>query len=390
MVNRVILFVLDSVGVGALPDAEKFGDLGVNTLGHIVESGDINIPNLRALGIGNIEGFTALDNHPSPIGAFGKSAEISNGKDTTTGHWEIAGLHIEEPFQTFPEGFPKRIMDKFEGAIGRKSLGNYPASGTVIIEDLGEEHMETGYPIIYTSADSVFQIAAHEEIISVEELYKMCEIAREILMGQDAVARVIARPFVGKPGAFERTPNRHDYSLKPFSKTVLDHAKDAGLDVQAVGKIVDIFDGEGITESIHTKSNMDGVDKTLEYLKTDSKGIIFSNLVDFDAKFGHRRNVEGYKEALEELDARIPEILEAMKEDDVIMFIADHGNDPSYKGTDHTREYIPVLAYGNSIKAGVDLGIRETFADIAETVADLLNIPGTGIGSSFKDLIIKE
>lgn len=389
MINRVLLFVLDSVGIGALPDAADFGDVGANTLGSMARAeGPFKIDNLLSLGLGNIEGVDDLPAAEAPRGAFGRSMEVSNGKDTTTGHWEIAGLRIDEAFKTYPDGFPPRVIDAFEARTGRKALCNKPASGTEIIEELGEQHMKTGDVIVYTSADSVFQIAAHEEVVPLEELYQMCEIAREILRGKDAVARVIARPFVGEPGSFERTSNRRDYSLSPFGPTVLDHAKDAGYDVQAVGKIVDIFNGQGITEDVHTKSNMDGIDKTLAYLATDSKGIIFTNLVDFDAKFGHRRNIEGYKKALEETDARIPEILSTMRADDIVIFTADHGNDPGFKGTDHTREYVPILVYGHQVKAGVDLGTRKTFADIAATVADILNIEGTGNGTSFKDEIL--
>ncbi|MDN5352209.1 MAG: phosphopentomutase [Clostridiales bacterium] len=390
MVNRVILFVMDSVGVGALPDSEKFGDIGVNTLGHIAESADhFEIPNLRKLGIGNIEGLDAIEGVSEPIGAYGRSMEASNGKDTTTGHWEIAGLYIEKPFKTYPDGFPPHIIDAFEKQTGTKVLCNKPASGTEIIEELGEEHMRTGNPIVYTSADSVFQIATHESVVSLERLYEMCEIAREILRGDDQVARVIARPFVGTPGHFERTPNRRDYSLKPFGKTVLDHAKEAGLQVKAVGKIVDIFDGEGITEDVHTKSNMDGVDQTIRFLKTPFKGILFTNLVDFDAKFGHRRNVDGYRKAIEEMDARLPELMDAMNEDDVLIIMADHGNDPTYKGTDHTREYIPILVYGTPVKGGASIGTRKTFSDIAATVADMFGIEATAYGTSFKNDILK-
>uniref|UniRef100_UPI00389921EE phosphopentomutase n=1 Tax=Fusibacter ferrireducens TaxID=2785058 RepID=UPI00389921EE len=388
--NRVILFVLDSVGIGALPDSEKFGDIGVDTLGHIArQADDFKIPNLKKLGIGNIEGVDAIEADPSPMGAYGRSLEASNGKDTTTGHWEIAGLLIDQPFKTYPEGFPDYVIRAFEEKIGRKVMCNKPASGTVILDELGEEHMKTGNPIVYTSADSVFQIAAHEDIIPLDELYKMCQIARDMLMGDDQVARVIARPFIGTPGHFERTSNRRDYSLKPFHKTVLDMAKENGLEVKAVGKIVDIFDGEGITEDIHTKDNMDGVEQTLKYLKQDFKGILFTNLVDFDAKFGHRRDVKGYQGAIEALDARIPELLEAMREDDVIIFLADHGNDPTYTGTDHTREYIPVLVAGASIKEGVDIGTLNTFSDIAATVSDMLGIPQTPHGKSFKSQILK-
>lgn len=388
MINRVLLFVMDSVGIGALPDSEKFGDIGVNTLGNIAKnSKDFKIDNLRNLGIGNIEGVDDVDSVDSPAGSYGRLMEISNGKDTTTGHWEIAGLHIEEPFKTYPDGFPKHIIDAFEKETGRKVLCNKPASGTEILKELGKEHMDTGAVIVYTSADSVFQIAAHEEIVPLDELYKMCQFARDLLRGEDQVARVIARPFVGEPGNFSRTSNRRDYSLKPFRKTVLDSLKEAGYDVQAVGKIVDIFDGEGITEDVHTKSNMDGIDKTLDYLKTDSKGLIFTNLVDFDAKFGHRRNIEGYREALEAMDARLPEIFETMKDDDIIILTADHGNDPSYKGTDHTREYAPLLVYGKNVKTN-NLGTRKSFADIAATIADIFGLEKTEIGESFKNEIL--
>ncbi len=281
MIKRVTIFVMDSIGVGALPDAETFGDKGCNTFGHIAEQmEDFKISNLLKLGMGNIDGVDSVTGVDSPIGTYGRSLEFSNGKDTTTGHWEIAGLHMSEPFNTYPDGFSDRIIKEFEEKTGRKVLCNKPASGTVVIEELGEEHMKTGNPIVYTSADSVFQIAAHEDIIPIEEQYKMCEIAREMLMGQDAVARVIARPFVGKPGAFERTSNRRDYSLSPIEPTVLDHAKEAGLQVRAVGKIVDIYNGHGITHDVHTKDNMDGVDWTIKWLKEDFEGILFSNLVD--------------------------------------------------------------------------------------------------------------
>jgi phosphopentomutase len=350
--------------------------------------GGINLPNLVNLGLGNIDGLEGLDTAENPIGSSGRSMEMSNGKDTTTGHWEMAGLHIKEPFKTYPEGFPEHVISKFEELTGKKALGNKPASGTEIIKELGKEHMESGNPIVYTSADSVFQIAAHEEVIPLEELYKMCSIAREILKGEDQVARVIARPFIGELGDFTRTPNRRDYSLDPFGKTILDYASEAGYDVMAVGKIEDIFNGKGITKEIHTKSNMDGVDRTIEFLSTDSKGIIFTNLVDFDAKFGHRRDPKGYKEALEEFDQRIPEILDSLRDDDMLIITADHGNDPTYKGTDHTREYVPIVVYGKQVKSGVNLGTRKTFADIAATIADILDVERPRIGSSFKDLIL--
>lgn len=389
MINRVILFVLDSVGIGGLPDAEQFGDFNVNTLGNIAKSTDnFKIPNLKKMGIGNIEGVDAIEADPSPIGAFGRSLEASNGKDTTTGHWEIAGLYIEHPFKTYPDGFPEHIISAFEEKTGRKVIFNKPGSGTVVLDEYGEEHMNTGNPIVYTSADSVFQIAAHEEIIPLEELYNMCQIARDMLRGDDQVARVIARPFVGSPGNFQRTSNRRDYSLKPFDKTVLDYAKASGLEVKAVGKIVDIYDGEGITEDVHTKDNMDGVDQTIRFMKEDFKGILFTNLVDFDAKFGHRRNVDGYREALEEVDARFPEMMSLMKDDDLLIVLADHGNDPAYKGSDHTREYIPILIYGDQVRKGVDIGTRKTFADIAATISDIFEIPATPYGTSFKNEIL--
>jgi len=389
MINRVVLFVLDSVGIGALPDAEKFGDVGVNTLGNIAKStDDFKIPNLKKMGIGNIEGVDAIEATEKPIAAFGRSLEASNGKDTTTGHWEIAGLYIEQPFKTYPDGFPKHIIDEFEQKTGRKVLCNKPASGTVVLDELGEEHVRTGNPIVYTSADSVFQIAAHEEVIPLEELYNMCQIAREMLMGEDQVARVIARPFVGTPGNYQRTSNRRDYSIKPYDKTVLDFAKEAGLEVKAVGKIVDIYDGEGITEDVHTKDNMDGVDQTIKFLKESFEGILFTNLVDFDAKYGHRRDVAGYRKALEEVDARLPEIMSSMKASDLLIILADHGNDPAYIGSDHTREYIPILIYGEQVKAGANIGTRKTFADVAATVSDILNIPATPYGTSFKSEIL--
>ncbi|MGM0379386.1 MAG: phosphopentomutase [Bacillota bacterium] len=387
--NRVIVFVLDSVGIGALPDSEKFGDIGVNTLNHIAQNADdFKIENLKKLGIGNIEGLSAIEPTANPLASYGRLKEYSNGKDTTTGHWEIAGIHMDEPFKTYPDGFPKRVIDEFEKKTGRNVLCNKPASGTEIIKKLGEKHMKTGDVIVYTSADSVFQIAAHEEVVPVEELYEMCEIARKILIGKDQVARVIARPFVGdSPKNFTRTSNRHDYSLDPLGTTILDILSENGLDVQAVGKIVDIFNKRGVTESVHTKNNMDGIDKTIDYLNSDSKGLIFSNLVDFDAKYGHRRNVEGYQKALEEFDVRIPEILDNLKDDDVIIFTADHGNDPTYKGTDHTREYVPALIYGKNIKTGLNIGTRDSFADIAQTIADIFELDSLENGKSFKNLI---
>ena len=388
--SRVIWMIIDSVGIGALPDSEKFGDVNVNTLGNIVKNyKDIKLPNMLKLGLGNIDGIDSLEGVKSPIGAFGRASEVSKGKDTTTGHWEMTGVLVETPFKTYENGFPKEIIDEFERKTNRKVIGNNPASGTAILDELGEQQMKTGEVIVYTSADSVFQIAAHEEIIPLDELYKMCEIAREIMMGDNAVARIIARPFVGQPGAFERTSNRRDYSLSPFEDTVLDNIKNSNLDVIGVGKIEDIFNKQGITEAIHTKDNMDGVDQTINYMKKENNGLIFTNLVDFDSKYGHRRDVKGYKEALEEFDARIPEILENMEDDDILIINSDHGNDPTYKGTDHTREYIPMLICGKNVKSGLNLGTRSSFADIGATVADLLNVKMPKHGNSFKNDIIK-
>ena len=385
-IKRVNLIVLDSVGIGYLPDADKFGDHGAATLPHLAEElAGLDLPNLEKLGLGNIVELEGVEEVEEPQASFGRMKEASNGKDTTMGHWELAGLISTEPFPTYPNGFPDEIMDEFHSAIGRGSLGNRPASGTVIIEELGAEHLQTEQPIVYTSADSVFQIAAHEEVIPVDELYEICRKAREILQGEHAVARVIARPFVGQLGDFTRTSNRKDFSLQPPRKTVLDNLKEDGQDVLAVGKIENIFAGRGITEAVHTKNNMDGVDKTLNYLSQDSNGLIFSNLVDFDQKYGHRRNAEGYAEALKKFDKRLPEIIEALDEDDLLILTADHGCDPTYSGTDHTREYVPLLVYGAA--QGVDLGTRESFTDLAATIADILSVPGTGNGVSFaKDL----
>ncbi|MCC0644652.1 MULTISPECIES: phosphopentomutase [unclassified Clostridioides] len=385
--SRVIWIVIDSVGIGALPDAENFGDSkDVSTLGNIFkEYPDIQIPNMIKLGIGNIDGVDFFEDEKEPIGCFGKCKEMSQGKDTTTGHWEMTGIIVDKPFKTFEHGFSKEIIEEFEKKTGRKVVGNKPASGTVIIDEYGEHQIKTGDVIVYTSADSVFQIAANEEVIPLEELYSMCKIAREIMMGDNAVARVIARPFIGKKtGEFVRTSNRRDYSLDPFEPTVLDNIKESGLEVLAVGKIEDIFNGKGITEAIHTKSNMDGVDETLKYMKQDNKGLIYSNLVDFDSKYGHRRDPEGYKKALEEFDNRLPEIMSSMREDDILIINADHGNDPTYKGTDHTREYIPVMIYGSKVKKGFNLGIKDTFADIGATVADILDVKLPKHGVSFK------
>ncbi|TDT61920.1 phosphopentomutase [Fonticella tunisiensis] len=390
MVDRVVLIVLDSVGIGELPDAAKYGDEGSDTIGNISKAiGGLKLPNMERIGLGNIEGIKGIDRVSNPEGSFGKCGEMSAGKDTTTGHWEIAGLILDKPFPTYPDGFPEEIIEEFERKIGTKIIGNKPASGTVIIQELGDEHVKTGYPIVYTSADSVFQIAAHEEVIPLERLYEMCQIARDMLKGEHAVGRVIARPFVGTSGNYKRTTNRRDFSLKPFKSTLLDYVSKKGLDVCAVGKIEDIYAGWGITKAVHTKNNMDGVDKTLEYMKEDNKGLIFTNLVDYDMIYGHRNDVQGYANALMEFDNRLPEIIGAMREKDVLFITADHGCDPTTPSTDHSREYVPLLIYGKSIKAGVNLGVRKTYSDIGKTIADLLNVENDIAGTSFAGEILK-
>ncbi|MCR4709473.1 MAG: phosphopentomutase [Clostridiales bacterium] len=389
---KVLIVVTDSLGVGAMPDAADYGDKGADTFGHIWKSnGGIHIPNMLNLGWGNIDGVLNGDLAiEEPIGCFGRMAEASKGKDTTTGHWEIAGLKTDVPFKTYPEGFPKEFMDAYEKAIGIECLGNYPASGTQIIEDLGEEHEKTGKPIVYTSADSVFQIAVNVGLFGLDTLYHYCEVAREMLVGEFACGRVIARPYIiNAEGKRERTSDRHDYSVTPFGPTILDKIKEAGKTVYAVGKISDIFNGAGVTESVHNKDDMNGVDNTLDALDKDFEGFIFTNLVDFDAKFGHRRDPKGYGENIEKFDARVPEILEHMADDDVLFITADHGNDPTAPGTDHTREYVPVVCYGKKLKQGVNLGTRGSFADLGATVCDLLGVEGTGFGTSFKEEILK-
>lgn len=388
--ERVILIVFDSVGVGELPDAEEYGDAGSNTLGNISKAlGGLEIPSLYKLGIGNIQGVKNLKRCEKPIGNFGKCAELSKGKDTVTGHWEIAGIVLETPLKTYPEGFPEDIIEEFQGKIGRKVLGNKVASGTEIINELGKEHVNTGYPIVYTSADSVFQVAAHEEVIPLKELYKMCSIARKMLLADRTVGRVIARPFINENGKYVRTSNRKDFALDPPKKTMLDYIKESGLNVMAVGKIEDIYNKRGITEAVHIKNNMDGIDKTLEYMKKNKPGLIFTNLVDFDMLYGHRNDVEGYAGAIIEADKRISEIISYMNEGDVLIITADHGCDPTTKSTDHSREYIPVLAYGKNLKSGVDIGIRKSYSDIGKTVLELLNVKNDLYGSSFKELIMK-
>ncbi|MDF0726138.1 phosphopentomutase [Cytobacillus sp. S13-E01] len=383
--KRVFLIVLDSVGIGESPDAAKFGDVGSDTLGHIAEHmNGLKMPNMAKLGLGNIREVKGIEKVEKPQAYFTKMQEASNGKDTMTGHWEIMGLYIENPFRVFPEGFPKVLLDEIEKRTGRKIIGNKPASGTEVLDELGKEHMDTGALIVYTSADSVLQIAAHEEIVPLEELYKICEIARELTLDEKfMVGRVIARPFLGTPGNFTRTANRHDYALKPFDRTAMNELKDSGFDVISIGKIADIYDGEGITKSLRTKSNMDGMDKLIETLNMDFTGLSFLNLVDFDALFGHRRDPKGYGEALEEFDARLPEVFEKLKEDDLLILTADHGNDPTYPGTDHTREYVPLLVYSPSMEGGKELPLRNTFSDIGATVADNFNVRSPKHGESF-------
>ncbi|KAF6582879.1 phosphopentomutase [Paenibacillus sp. EKM211P] len=390
--QRIHLIVLDSVGIGEAPDAAAFGDEGADTLGHIAEKmNGLYMPNMAALGLSNIKEIQGVPKADHPMAFWTKMQEASNGKDTMTGHWEIMGLRIDVPFQVFPNGFPAALIEELEIKSGRKIIGNKPASGTEILDELGEEHMKTGALIVYTSADSVLQIAAHEEIVPLDELYRICEIAREMTKNNDyMVGRVIARPFVGEPGQFKRTANRHDYALKPFSRTVMNELKDADLDVIAVGKISDIYDGEGVTEAIRTVSNMDGMDKFIQVAQKDFTGLSFLNLVDFDALFGHRRDPQGYGNALEEFDARLPELLEKLTEKDLLILTADHGNDPVHYGTDHTREYVPLLIYSKAFMEGRELPLRKTFADIGASVADNFGVKLPDHGTSFMhELMIK-
>lgn len=383
MKKRVILIVLDSVGIGAQPDAAAFGDAGAHTLGNIYEKrGGLNIPNLLALGLGNIEN-SRLPSVDMPQAAFGRSAEKTHAKDTTCGHWEMAGIIMDTPFKTYPNGFPKELITEFERKIGRGTLGNCVASGTVIIQELGDEHVYTGKPIVYTSADSVFQIAAHEEVIPLADLYRMCETARAMLVGENLVGRVIARPFVGGNGVYTRTENRRDYAVEPVAETILDRFAQHGLKNISIGKIEDIFCHRNVGLVDHTKNNPDGIAATLKYLRAGEGDFIFTNLVDFDMLYGHRNDVEGYAKALEYFDARLPELIAAMQEGDLMLLTADHGCDPTYPGTDHTREYIPILALGPGWKAGVPLGTRATFADIAATATEYLTGETWQNGTSF-------
>lgn len=404
--KRIFLVVLDSVGVGELPDAKEYGDLGSNTMEHAAQvCGGVSLPNLERLGLGELAQLRpSIVNSPrlNPLpqgersnerimGCYGKMAEQSAGKDTTTGHWEMAGLIVKEAFPTYPNGFPSEIIQEFEQKIGRKTLGNKPASGTEIIKELGEEHYRTGKPIIYTSADSVFQIAAHEEIVPLSQLYEICKIARKILTGKHAVGRVIARPFVGKPGNFVRTHNRHDYALEPFGETLLDRVKASGLDCISVGKIWDIFCGRGITNHLGTGPNALMMEKILEGMNDPNfkRGLLFANLVDFDMLFNHRQDPQGFIQAMIEFDRFLPKLFESMQPEDVLMITADHGNDPTDQSTDHTREYVPILVYGQSLKSGINLGLRKTFADCGQTIAEFLGIPPLSVGESFAQNLLK-
>ncbi|MBA9026831.1 phosphopentomutase [Peribacillus huizhouensis] len=382
--KRIFLIVMDSVGIGEASDAEDFRDEGAHTLLHIAEEmNGLNMPNIAKLGLSNIEEIPGIEKAENPLAYHTKMQESSNGKDTMTGHWEIMGLNVETPFRVFPDGFPDVLIQELEEKTGRKVIGNKPASGTGILDELGEEHMKTGALIVYTSADSVIQIAAHEEIVSLEELYKICKIAREMTLREEyMLGRVIARPFLGEPGNFTRTANRHDYALKPYERTVMNELKDSGYDVLAIGKISDIYDGEGVTKSLRTVSNMDGMDKLMETIHTDFTGLSFLNLVDFDALFGHRRDPIGYGKALEEFDARLTEVLKELKDDDLLMITADHGNDPIHHGTDHTREYVPLLIYSKKIKEPKELPVSKTFSDIGATIADNFNVVLPKFGNS--------
>jgi phosphopentomutase len=391
LIKRVVLLVLDGVGVGEAPDAARYGDVGSNTLGNLarVQRG-LFLPHLCNLGLGSITDIMGVRAVGRPMGCYGKMQELSMGKDTTTGHWELTGVAVEKPFPTYAQGFPHEILEAIEKRIGKKTLGNKAASGTGIIDELGEKHIKTGYPIIYTSADSVLQIAAHEDVIPLDELYKICEIAREVCIGEHAVGRIIARPFFGEPGGFTRTPGRRDFSLLPPRKTVLDHMAASGLEVWAVGKIEDIFANQGITKSEHTTDNRSGMMFTISLLEEAFSGLVFTNLVDFDSKYGHRNDPEGFAKALEEFDGMLPQLLNKLTDQDMLIIVADHGCDPTTESTDHSREYVPLLVYGPALKSGVNLGVRETFADVAATIAEIFSVPRPSIGSSFLTEVIDE
>ncbi|MEO8436526.1 MAG: phosphopentomutase [Pyrinomonadaceae bacterium] len=380
--SRITLIVLDGAGIGEMPDAAAWGDAGSDTFGHICESRAVLMSNLHAWGLGNIRSLRGVAPVSRPRASFGKCAMRSNGKDTTTGHWEMAGIVLERAFPTYPKGFPQTILDRFISETGVPGiLGNVPASGTEIIKELGAEHVQTGKPIVYTSGDSVFQIAAHEQVISLARLYEICETARGILRGEHEVGRVIARPFLGEPGAFYRTENRHDYAVAPPRQNLLPALSEAGLDVVCIGKIASIYDSMGVTQDLSAKNNEQSIDQTIHALGDKTRGLIFSNLVDFDMLYGHRRDTEGYARALEHFDSRLPEIEAAMSEDDLVIITADHGNDPTYPGTDHTREYAPLLAFGKTARS-VDLGTRASLSDIGQTIAENFGLQLTA-GESF-------
>ncbi len=382
-IGRAIVIVLDSLGVGELPDAAVYGDEGSDTLGHIASRVRLALPALRSLGLARIANLGSLDAGECPRGAFGRMAQSAAGKDSVTGHWELMGLVLDRPFPVFPHGFPPDSVEAFERRIGRRTLGNTVASGTVIIEELGPEHLRTGRPIVYTSADSVFQIAAHEEVIPVDELYRQCEIAYGMFVEGMGIGRVIARPFVGRPGSFRRTANRRDFAIRPNGPTVLDRLVAGGCPVLAIGKIEDLFAGQGITRAVHTRSDDEGMDQVVEAVRDGGERFVFANLVDFDAQYGHRNNAEGYAANLERFDARLASLLPQLRPDDLLILTADHGNDPTTPSTDHSREYVPVLAAGTRVRPGTDLGTRATFADLGATIAEALGVEGTGRGTSF-------
>jgi len=386
--NRIVLIVLDGAGIGAMPDAPDWGDAGSDTFGHICESREVRLPNLQSLGLGNIRPLNGVTRIEKPRGAYGKCALASNGKDTTTGHWEMAGIILERAFPTYPNGFPQPVIDQFiERTNVPGILGNIPASGTEIIKDLGAEHMRTGKPIVYTSADSVFQIAAHEKVIPLERQYEICEAARDLLRGEHEVGRVIARPFLGSAGGFYRTENRHDYAVPPPHENLLPLLQAHGLDVVCIGKIASIYDSTGVTQDLTAKNNEQSIDQTIRALRDQTRGLIFSNLVDFDMLYGHRRDTEGYARALEHFDSCWPEIEAAMNEDDLLIITADHGNDPTYPGTDHTREYAPLLVFGKRAKPGINLGTRDSLSDIGQTIAQNFGL-GLNAGKTFLDQIV--
>jgi phosphopentomutase len=379
--NRAIVLVCDSLGVGELPDAAEFGDEGSNTLGHVLDSQHPNLPTLTRIGLLHTLPTPATTENPS--GAFGRMAEVSAGKDTTTGHWEMMGLIVEDPFRTYPNGFPREVIEEYERRIGRRTLGNKAASGTVILDELGEEHMRTGAPIVYTSADSVFQVAAHEDVIPVEELWRICADARELMRGEHNIGRIIARPFVGSgAGHFKRTANRKDFSVRPTGETVVERAHKAGLEVIGLGKIADIFDRVGIGTEIRTESNSDGMRRTIDLIRESSADFIFTNLVDFDSKYGHRNDAVGYAKALETFDSELAALLEAMREDDLLFITADHGCDPTDVSTDHTREYVPLLIHGPRVKGARPLGTRPTFGDLGATICDYLGLSSSGLAGT--------